>query len=297
MKVFSTSAFGETRTIITEDGVPQEIIIHRDLVLNFGDEVQAKIGAFHPILKGYFATTDRGDVFIPTNQHLTDGMLVSATITKEARQDKVATAHLRAEQNPPLKIDSEIPPELADEIIADAILPDVPFEGGGMLHIEKTHVCWTIDVDSGHNFDSLCNLNQAAVPEINRQVRLKNMGGLIFVDFAGTKRLAAIKHIAEQFRDFWKNDPNTRVLGWTKAGLLEIERKRMRADLWTTCAETNPINIYYRVLRAVDKCRLSHPVLMVSLPVFNLLKNHGMRIKVKPACDTPISYFKIEEEK
>ena len=85
--------------------------------------------------------------------------------------------------------------------------------------------------------------------------------------------------------------------GWTGSGLLEIERKRFRADLWALCAEDNPVNIYYRVQRALDKCRLRNPVITVSLPVFKLLQGKKLRAKLKPDCDFPISYFEIKEEK
>ena len=298
MKILTHTGFGETRTILTEKNIPVEIIIHRDLVLNVGDIVMAKIKAFHPVLKGYFAETNQGDVFIPTSASFTEGESVRVQITKEARADKVATAHLADKDEIPLKPQgTEISAEQADEIIDEAMAPDIRLASKGWLHIERTRVCWTIDVDSGDNFDSLKTVNETAVDEIVRQIRLKNMGGLILVDFAGSKRGKTAITLERQIQQAFAGQGDVIVRGWTKSGLLEIEKKRFRADLWTLCAENNPINIYYRVRRAVEKCRLKHPVLTVSLPVFKLLQQQKLQVKVKPACDGPVSYFSLEEEK
>ena len=298
MKVLCHSGFGETRTILTENDVPVQIIIRRDLVLNAGDIIQAKIKAFHPILKGYFAETDKGDVFIPTDKPLTEGESVAVRITKEARGDKVATAHFVTDTEAPAEIiGSEISAEIADEIIEEAMAADIRLKNGGVLHIERTRVCWTIDVDSSGNFDTLADVNICAADEIVRQIVLKNMGGLILIDFAGTKRGKVALTLEQQIKKAFSDQKDVLVRGWTKSGLFEIERKRIRSDLWTTCSENNPVNIYYRVRRAVDKCRLKHPILSVSLPVFDLMKRQGVRIKMKAICDVPVSYFCLEEEK
>ena len=74
-------------------------------------------------------------------------------------------------------------------MIDEALLPDVVLADGGELHIERTKVCWTIDVDSGKSTIPLKDVNKNACSEIARQIRLKNMGGLILVDFAGSKRI------------------------------------------------------------------------------------------------------------
>ena len=298
MKVLYHTGFGETRTILTENDIPVEIIIHRDLVLNAGDIVRAKIKAFHSVLKGYFAETDKGDVFIPTSNTLTEGETVNVRIIKEARADKVATAHFSDQSVTQTESKgTEISAEQVDEIIDEAMAPDICLKNGGILRIERTRVCWTIDVDSGNSSDSLIAVNEIAVEEIVHQIRLKNMGGLILIDFAGSKRGKTAVALKNQIQKAFMGQKDVLVRGWTKSGLLEIERKRFRADLWTLCAEDNPVNVYYRVRRAIDRCRLKHPVLTVSLPVFKLFQQQELRIKIKPACEVPVSYFSLEEEK
>ena len=298
MKVYENSSFGETRTFVVENDQPVQIIIHRDLVLNAGDIVTVKIKAFHPVLKGYFAETDRGDLFIPTDKKLIEGESVTVQVVKEARADKVATAHFPVGNKAESEMKAEeISADQADEWIDMAMARDVRLKDGGFLHIDRTRVCWTIDVDSGESRDSLTEINQCAAPEVVHQIVLKNMGGMILVDFAGSKRGKVAKTLETQMKQAFAGQGDVILHGWTKAGLFEIERKRFRADLWTSCGADNSVHIYYRVRRALDKCRLKRPLLTVSLPVFNLLKKQTIGVKMKPACDAPVSYFTLEEEK
>jgi len=298
MKVLTESCCGETRIAFIGTTGPEKIIIRRDLVLNVGDQVRSKIKSYHPVLKGYFAETGRGDVFIPTTQSFTEGESVDILITKEARGDKVATGHIM--DSTPENTDitgTEITAAEMDEIIEEALTPNVRLRNGGWLHTEKTRVCWTIDVDSGENTDTLKHLNESAVAEIVRQIGLKNMGGLILIDFAGSKRGKEALHLIKLIREAFKNQDTVTVRGWTGAGLLEIERKRDRADLWTTCAEDNPVNIYYRVRRALALGRFKRPLVRVAPAVFKLLQGKELRVKLEPVCDFPVSYFEVKEEK
>ncbi|MBR6412531.1 MAG: ribonuclease E/G [Alphaproteobacteria bacterium] len=298
MKILTESSCGETRIAFIGALGPEKIIIRRDLVLNFGDKVRAKIKAYHPTLKGYFAETGRGDVFIPTHQSFTEGASVEVLITKEPRGDKVATGHLsdKESENPDI-FGTEITAAEMDELVAEAMIPDVHLKNGGMLHIEKTRVCWTIDVDSGENTDILSHLNESALPEIVRQITLKNMGGLILIDFAGSKRGKSALNLLKMVRELFQGQDTVTIHGWTSAGLLEIEKKREYADLWTTCSENNPVNIYYRVRRALSTGRVIKPLVRVAPAVFKLLQGKDLRAKLEPVCDFPVSYFEVKEEK
>ena len=201
MKVYENSSFGETRTFVVENDQPVQIIIHRDLVLNAGDIVTVKIKAFHPVLKGYFAETDRGDLFIPTDKKLIEGESVTVQVVKEARADKVATAHFPVGNKAESEMKAEeISADQADEWIDMAMARDVRLKDGGFLHIDRTRVCWTIDVDSGESRDSLTEINQCAAPEVVHQIVLKNMGGMILVDFAGSKRGKVAKTLETQMK-------------------------------------------------------------------------------------------------
>lgn len=295
MKILKNEGYGETRLAILGEKGPIEIIIRRDLSLNYGDVVSAKIRGYNALLHGYFAETARGDVFIPTSTPFSEGQTVSVKITKEARTDKDATGCLAdGSENVPVMAGESVSDAEMDEIIDEALSPDVVLADGGELHIERTKVCWTIDVDSGKSTGALKDVNKKACPEIARQIRLKNMGGLILVDFAGSKRIQ--KQLEKELVEALADDTLAQVKGWTRAGLLEIERGRARADLWQTCGAQNPIAVYYRVRRALGELKTAHPTVFVAPEVFRLLQQSDIRAKLEPVFDKPISYFEIKEK-
>jgi len=297
MKIMKDEGFGEIRVAMIGEHGPESIIFHRDMGLNFGDVVEARITAYHPVLKGYFALSGDKAVFLPTSEKMTEGQAVRVKITKEARWDKDAVGQITTEKSVPFMVEGE-PISIAemDEIVEEALQPNVPFGNGSMLHIERTKVCWVIDVDSGKSTASLGQINQDAIPEILRQIRLKNMGGLILVDFAGTKRAGVKRELEKQIRAQLATDPLARLAGWTPAGLLEIERKRERAELWLACSDKNPINTYYRVRRAIAACRSGNPKVLVDPIVLKLLQQAGVRARLEPIFDRPTSYFEIVED-
>ena len=297
MKVLTHDYAGETRTLIIGDKGPEQLIIHRDLGLNFGDIVEARITAYHPVLKGYFAMTDRGAVFLPTQQKLTEGEGVRLKITKEARMDKDAVGIMTTEKTVPFCEKGEpVSATEMDDYIAEAMEPNIPLDKGAVLHIERTKVCWTLDVDSGKNSNSLFQINQAAVSEIVRQIRLKNMGGIILIDFAGNKRIGDKKRLEKLIADGLSDDTLAEVCGWSKTGLFEIRRKRERAELWVTCSDNNPLNVYYRVRRAIAECRSGNPRVRVAPIILKYLQQAGIRAKLEPLFDTPTAYFEVLEK-
>lgn len=297
MNLLQNETFGEIRVVRLENGRPVEIVIHRDLALNYGDIVLAKITAYHPVLHGYFAMTDRGDIFIPTTESFTEGQTVKVQIIKERRTDKVATAHLQIDENLCFRATGEnIDSTEMDDLIATAMDATVPFGDGGILHIEKTKVCWTIDVDTGTSRSPIAVVNELAVVEIAHQIRLKNMGGCILIDFAGSKRGKNRLRIKQLLSENLMSDTLTTVHGWTKIGLFEIERGRGRADLWTTCYPENPVVVYYRIRRALVQERSGHPVITAAPEVCRLLNKSAVRAKIVPSFDTPISFFTVRGE-
>ena len=296
MKIYQNTGFGEVRTAFVGDRGVEQIIFHRNLALNFGDRVEAKITAFQPTLHGYFAETGRGQVFIPTETPMCEGDKIPVIITKEARGDKVATAHPAGTEEETAEISAEpVAAEQMDSWVAEALAKDVRLKNRGELHIEKTAVCWTIDVDSA-GADSLGEVNRTAVPEIFRQIKLKNMGGLILIDFAGSKRGPFRKKMEKMMRESLEADNLCSRGSWTAAGLFEVERKRERADLWALCSENNPVHIYYQVRRAVAGCQSGKPRVRVAPEVLKLLSEAGVSAKIEPVFDRPISFFEVLEK-
>jgi ribonuclease G len=125
-----------------------------------------------------------------------------------------------------------------DQEVARALRPKVWLRSGGYLVIDETEALTVIDVNTGKytgskNFaDTVFRTNLEAIPEIVRQVRLRNLGGIIIVDFID---MEVLEHRAEVLRrldeDLKRDKTRTYVLGLTHLGLVEMTRKKVRPSL------------------------------------------------------------------
>jgi len=120
---------------------------------------------------------------------------------------------------------------LEDEISALAE-PIAALPHGARLHISPTPAATLLDVDAAaaSNMPPLA-LNTDVIPEICRQITLRNLSGGILIDFAGLKPAARAK-LAEPLRNGLKNDPlRPEFLGFSHLGLAELTRRRIRPPL------------------------------------------------------------------
>lgn len=127
---------------------------------------------------------------------------------------------------------------VADEV--EALLnPVVRLKSGGSLIIEETAALTAIDVNSGgagagggRGQDLALSVNLEAVEEAARQIRLRNLGGLIVIDLLSLREEASRGRVVNAMKAALASDPQgPYVLGTTKAGLLEVTRPRRRAPL------------------------------------------------------------------
>ncbi len=117
----------------------------------------------------------------------------------------------------------------------------VPLPSGGELVIDQTEALVAIDVNSGRSRsarDSETNAYQTnceAVDEICRQLRLRDLGGLIINDLIDMRSPAHRRDIEERFRNNLKRDrAKTTVLRISEFGIVEMTRQRMRPSLRKT---------------------------------------------------------------
>jgi ribonuclease G len=125
-----------------------------------------------------------------------------------------------------------------DQEVTRALRPKVWLRSGGYLVIDETEALTVVDVNTGKytgskNFaDTVFRTNLEAIPEIVRQVRLRNLGGIIIVDFID---MEVLEHRAEILRrldeDLKRDKTRTYVLGLTQLGLVEMTRKKVRPSL------------------------------------------------------------------
>jgi Ribonuclease G/E len=120
---------------------------------------------------------------------------------------------------------------LEDEI-ATLFTPTAPLPHGALAHITPTPAVTTIDVDAGaaSTMPQLA-LNQAIIPELARQIVLRNLSGGIIIDFAGMKA-AARARLTEPLYAALSRDPlGVKFLGFSHLGFAELQRPRIRPPL------------------------------------------------------------------
>jgi ribonuclease G len=125
----------------------------------------------------------------------------------------------------------------------------VVFKHGAYLVIEHTEALHVIDVNSGNrnkkDVDQETNaleVNLAAADEIARQLRLRDMGGIIVVDFIDMVTAENRKKLYERMRENLKSDrAKNHLLPLSKFGLMEITRQRVRPEMNIKTIETCPV--------------------------------------------------------
>jgi ribonuclease G len=125
-----------------------------------------------------------------------------------------------------------------DDEIARALARRVDLKSGGTLIIDQTEAMTTIDVNTGgfvgaRNFDdTIFKTNLEAAQAIARQLRLRNLGGIIIIDFidmAREEHQASV--LAELRKQLARDRTKITVSGFTQLGLVEMTRKRTRESL------------------------------------------------------------------
>ncbi|ADG83371.1 Rne/Rng family ribonuclease [Thermincola potens] len=125
-----------------------------------------------------------------------------------------------------------------DEEIEKILKPRVWLKCGGYIVIDQTEALTAIDVNTGKYVgstnlaDTVLKTNLDAAVEIARQLRLRNIGGIIIVDFIDMPdqehQRMVLQKLEEEVR---KDKTKTNVLGLTQLGLVEMTRKKVRQGL------------------------------------------------------------------
>jgi ribonuclease G len=116
--------------------------------------------------------------------------------------------------------------------------------GGGYLFFDRTEAMFTIDVNSGRSSqhpsktdveETLVHINMEAAEEIARQLRLRNIGGLIICDFIDMRSRKNQRRVLDRIKEAMKEDSaKCTILGMSEFGLVEMTRQRSRESLTQT---------------------------------------------------------------
>ncbi|SDL96216.1 RNAse G [Oryzisolibacter propanilivorax] len=134
-----------------------------------------------------------------------------------------------------------------DEEIARALGRRVDLKSGGYLIVDQTEALTTIDVNTGgyvgaRNFDdTIFKTNLEAAGAIARQLRLRNLGGIVIADFIDMVRDDHRVAVLAEFRKHQARDRvKTMIGGFSQLGLVEMTRKRTRESLAHMLCEPCP---------------------------------------------------------
>jgi ribonuclease G len=125
--------------------------------------------------------------------------------------------------------------------------PKVWMKKGGYIVIEQTEALVSIDVNTGrfvgrHNQeDTIVETNLLAAREVARQLRLRDIGGIIVVDFIDMESEGNKKRVLNELRNALKNDrARTKVFPVSNLGLAEMSRQRVRPSLVSFLSDDCP---------------------------------------------------------
>ena len=155
--------------------------------------------------------------------------------------------------------------------ISRALGRKVWLKSGGYIVIDQTEAMTVIDVNTGKFVgkedleDTILKTNLEAVKEIAYQIRLRNLGGIIIIDFIDMERIENREKVFNAFMEAMKRDraKNT-ILHISELGLIQMTRKRVRESLGRVLSEPcpycegkgfvkSPRTLCYEIFRKIGK--------------------------------------------
>ncbi len=134
-----------------------------------------------------------------------------------------------------------------EEDIQKALQTRVALKSGGYLMIDQTEAMTTIDVNTGSYVggrtleDTVFKTNMESTQVIARQLRLRNLGGIIIIDFIDMQEATHRQEVMEQFEKMLERDhAKTKITQVSELGLVEMTRKRTRESLEHLLCESCP---------------------------------------------------------
>jgi ribonuclease G len=160
-----------------------------------------------------------------------------------------------------------------DAVFEEALSATLALPGGGSVHFEATRAGMLIDVDTGtpetgspERTGLMANL--AAAGAIARQIRLRNLGGGIVVDFVGLDSRSAREKLRVALAEALAPDPAApQLLGWTRLGHFELVRPRRGRPLAEALLEPRSggalvktaVTVAHEALRALRRAARAQP--------------------------------------
>lgn len=265
---------GELRLAVVEDGLLVGAEVHRPGSRDRVGEVHlARAGPAATGAAGWFVRLDGADGFLPRGElprgrpPVREGEAVVVRVVRAAMGGKglrVSARHapdaptgpaglaapqlvsrapdpidrLAAAHDARIEAGDRFPPAI-EEAFSALVEPTLALPDGGRLCIHPTPAATLIDVDAGTAAPAPAN-RRAAVA-VARQIRARNLSGVILVDFAALDGPAAKRGMVEAMRAALAADPlKAEVTGHSPAGLVELVRRKVRPPLHEILCDAAP---------------------------------------------------------
>ena len=155
--------------------------------------------------------------------------------------------------------------------VRKALEPKIWLNSGGYINIEQTEALTAVDVNTGRYVGkkdleaTVLKINLEATREVVHQLRLRNVGGIIIIDFIDMEQAANRKKVYDALKEAVKQDKaKTRVLPISRLGLVEMTRQRTRENLGNVLLSPCPYcvgrgriksqpTIAYEILRGIKR--------------------------------------------
>lgn len=313
MKNIEFSRIGETIYALVENENIVEIkILPIDVAsyIKIGQIYCGRIKTIDMRLSAAFVEIDGAQVFLPfigaRPKYLIEGRAIQVEITRVPFNDKLAYCKYIGDAKPNEPCPSLIKdvenwgnwpmPNAAsnDEveniktILDETQSPYIGLKNGGNIAIETTRAMTNIDIDAGgriaggtnqNNFNHKLNLE--AANEICRQIRLRNICGLIMIDFVGAPQKFEAQALYDALKQGLKNAGKCEILPISKFGVCEIARARNGNSLVDYFTEKNiqtndrtiAINAINMLAEKLEKAKGQELILDICARGFNFLEN------------------------
>ena len=176
-----------------------------------------------------------GSVPVPVNQFKVSFPIAEAFRKDPDRADGQRACRITYYQDPALSLSALYSVKASLE---KACREQIWLRSGASIIIEHTEALTVIDVNSGKNIakkemrENLLKINLEAAKEIAYQLRLRNISGMILIDFINLLKKEDEAVLLKEFRSYLKEDPvKTDLVDMTKLGLVEVTRKKIRKSL------------------------------------------------------------------
>jgi Ribonuclease G/E len=293
--VYLDEGVGETRAVVTLDGLPERLLILRDADLASQRLGSVVVGRVRKLERGLgLAFVDLGEgpdgvlPLRPEMGRLVEGQWVRVEVRSEARADKGGQLKWVGEAEGPVRLETSAPPlepdfavlvrrapittgaearAVADAAEEEALETVFPLAGGGSIAVERTRALLAVDVDVGERAGGEAKrvtraANLEALKAAARVLRLKGEGGLVVIDLAGRGHDGPAL-LAAARAAFAPDNPGVAFGPISRFGTLELTVPRRRASvaerLLDAAGRPTPLTLALRLIRQIERAAAAEP--------------------------------------